>query len=99
MALQRTLRPVTGYLFVATHVLMQWAMWVDEGYFDFRWMKDPWNWVIYFIYTTLLFGIEWLYYRFIFRDRLGWIFATVLSFLAGVLTMMILLWSIFSAWR
>ena len=29
-------------------------MWMDEGYYDFRWMSDGWNWVIYFVYTTII---------------------------------------------
>ena len=38
-------------------------MWMDEGYYDFRWMSDGWNWVIYFVYTTLIAAFSMGFYR------------------------------------
>ena len=42
-------------------------MWMDEGYYDFRWMSDGWNWVIYFVYTTMISAISIAFYRLTFR--------------------------------
>jgi hypothetical protein len=41
-------------------------MWMDEGYYDFRWMSDGWNWVIYFVYTTMISAISIAFYRLTF---------------------------------
>ena len=48
------------------HLVCQFLMWMDEGYYDFRWMSDGWNWVIYFIYTTLIFFIGAAFYLLVF---------------------------------
>ena len=41
-------------------------MWMDEGYYDFRWMSDGWNWIIYFIYTTLIAAFSIGFHRIAF---------------------------------
>lgn len=46
-------------------------MWMDEGYYDFRWMSDGWNWVIYFVYTTMISAISIAFYRVIFGKSKG----------------------------
>lgn len=34
----------------------QFLFYLDEGYHDFRWMKQPGNWIAFFIYMALLLG-------------------------------------------
>ena len=46
-------------------------MWMDEGYYDFRWMSDGWNWVIYFVYTTLIAAFSIAFHRVAFRNSSG----------------------------
>ncbi len=46
-------------------------MWMDEGYYDFRWMSDGWNWVIYFVYTTLIAAFSIAFHRATFRNSKG----------------------------
>ena len=46
-------------------------MWMDEGYYDFRWMSDGWNWVIYFVYTTLIATFSMGFYRVAFGQSKG----------------------------
>ena len=43
-------------------------MWMDEGYYDFRWMSDGWNWVIYFVYTTIITAFSIAFHRVAFRN-------------------------------
>ena len=68
-------------------------MWMDEGYYDFRWMRDGWNWVVYAIYTTvvyiLCFGINLTVFR--KRDRFnrwGILVSTIAGF--GIFTFILL---------
>jgi len=30
---------------------------IDEGYNDFRWMKDPGNWVVFVIYVVGIYAV------------------------------------------
>lgn len=46
-------------------------MWMDEGYYDFRWMSDVWNWVIYFVYTTIITAFSIAFHRLAFRTSKG----------------------------
>lgn len=49
------------------HLISQFLMWMDEGYYDFRWMSDGWNWVIYFVYTSLIYVLSFGAYLLLFR--------------------------------
>ena len=46
-------------------------MWMDEGYYDFRWMSDAWNWVIYFVYTTIITAFSIAFHRLAFGNSKG----------------------------
>ncbi|HTN45923.1 MAG TPA: hypothetical protein VL098_06205 [Flavipsychrobacter sp.] len=43
-------------LFVVANVITQVLFFIDEGYNDFRWMKEPGNWLVYLIYILIIFG-------------------------------------------
>ena len=65
--MSRTLHNATaGFMLLWVHLVCQFLMWMDEGYYDFRWMSDGWNWFIYFIYTTLIFFISAGFYGLVF---------------------------------
>ena len=78
------------------HLVCQFLMWIDEGYYDFWWMSDGWNWVIYFIYTTLIFFISAGFYWLVFGKgrRSPWKvgFSVFIGFvlMAGVLLLLYL---------
>jgi hypothetical protein len=67
---------------------------MDEGYYDFRWMSDVWNWVIYFIYTTLIFFISVGFYWLVFGKgqrspwKVGLSVFVGFVFMAGVLLLL-----------
>lgn len=42
---------------------------IDEGYYDFRWMRDPGNWLVFAMYVALLTGAQVLAGFLIFRRR------------------------------
>jgi hypothetical protein len=43
-------------LFIISNIITQVLFFIDEGYNDFRWMKEPGNWFVYFIYILAIFG-------------------------------------------
>jgi hypothetical protein len=70
---------------VATIVIVLFLFYIDEGYYDFRWMKEWGNWVVFIIYLLIVFPIMWLL-AFIFTRRLaGWKQYLVLSFVGLLL--------------
>ena len=58
-------------IFLWVHIVSQFFMWMDEGFYDFRWMSDGWNWVIYFVYTSLISAFSIAFYRVAFRNTKG----------------------------
>ena len=64
---------------IATFVVVMFLFYIDEGYYDFRWMNEWGNWVVFCIYLILVFPLMWLL-AFIFTRRLsGWKHYLVLS--------------------
>ena len=58
-------------IFLWVHIVSQFFMWMDEGFYDFRWMSDGWNWVIYFVYTSLIAAFSIAFHRVAFRNTKG----------------------------
>jgi len=52
---------VTGLLFF-----------IDEGYYDMRWVEDPGNWFIFFVYSGIILGGQLLIREFMFKKYNGW---------------------------
>jgi len=44
---------------------------IDEGYYDFRWMANTGNWVVFFIYFIILLPIQVGISEFVFRRATG----------------------------
>lgn len=53
---------------VIAFVAAQFLFFVDEGYYDFRWMSKWGNWIVFFIYFAFLLGGQ-LLIRFTFFRR------------------------------
>lgn len=60
---------------------------IDEGYYDFRWMLSWGNWIVFGIYIILLFPVQWLISRFLFVNFIGWKKALLMFFVGIPLTM------------
>lgn len=47
-----------------TFVVLNYLFYLDEGYFDFRWMKSGGNWIVFFAYwivsSVLIFSFIYL---------------------------------------
>ena len=38
--------------------ILSFFFFIDEGYYDFRWMADPGNWLVFFIYFIILYPVQ-----------------------------------------
>ncbi|UOK41785.1 MULTISPECIES: hypothetical protein [Flavobacterium] len=38
-------------------IVAQFLFFIDEGYYNFRWMKDLGNWMVFVVYFFVLFGM------------------------------------------
>lgn len=51
--------------FIIANIITQFLFFMDEGWYDFRWMKSWGNWVAYLIYVLLIWGVSlglrWVY--------------------------------------
>lgn len=81
--------------FLAAFAIVMFLFFIDEGYYDFRWMKEWGNWFVFGLYLVLVFPIMWLIARFTFPRATGW--AKTISVLAIgfalALTVTLLFWS------
>lgn len=45
---------------VATFIIVMFLFYIDEGYYDFRWMRNVGNWLMFVVYLALVFPMQWL---------------------------------------
>ncbi len=50
--------------FVSALLIVLFLFFIDEGYYDFRWMTDPGNWLAFLMYLAVFFVIQSLIYNF-----------------------------------
>lgn len=50
-------RSAYGRIFLASLSITMFLFFIDEGYYDFRWMKRVGNWIPFVIYLSLIFGL------------------------------------------
>lgn len=43
--------------FLIANIVIQFLCYIDEGDYDFNWMKDPSNWIFYILYVIVLWLI------------------------------------------
>lgn len=50
--------------FVVAFLITNFLFFIDEGYYDFRWMKEAGNWFVFLVYVLIQFagqlGVFWL---------------------------------------
>ena len=67
--------PASTYSWLAplasTLGILLFFFFIDEGYYDFRWMADAGNWVVFFIYFIVLFPVQLGISEFILRKVSG----------------------------
>lgn len=52
-------------------MIVLYVSYIDEGYNDFRWMKNPGDWIFFFLYSGFLFGIQLLASRLVLTNYHG----------------------------
>lgn len=52
--------------------IVMFLFFIDEGYYDFRWMKEPGNWVVFVVYMLIFFPVQWGISHFVFHKLNGW---------------------------
>ena len=56
-----------SYLFLIISVVASlFVFYIDEGYYNFQWMKSWGNWIVFIIYAGIIFLVQQLF-AFIFR--------------------------------
>ena len=53
--------------FLSAFLIVMVLFFIDEGYYDFRWMKDGGNWVVFGFYMAFFFTLQMLIYHFLLR--------------------------------
>lgn len=67
---------------VSAFLITMFLGFIDEGYYDFRWMTDIWNWVILGIYGVAIFFFQLLFAK-LFLARFSGNGKLVVSLIAG----------------
>lgn len=56
---------------------------IDEGYYNFNWMRQAWHWAIFFMYAAFLFiGEMIILFLFFRKPTTGW--ATFTKYFLGL---------------
>jgi len=45
---------------LATVAVVFFLFFIDEGYYDLRWMGDAGNWFMFLVYLAFVFPVQWL---------------------------------------
>ena len=75
-------------------ILTNILFFMDEGYYDFRWMKDPGNWIAFLIYSIPVFLMQLLFFHILLKKYTS-SGKILLSLLGGVLSGLILVLGFF----
>jgi len=54
LTIPKRLSPFLVHLVVSV-VLTTFLFWLDEGYYNFNWTKNLWNWLFFVIYASAMF--------------------------------------------
>lgn len=78
--------------FLSALGIVMFLFFIDEGYYDFRWMGDPGNWIVFGLYMGIMFLFQWLISHFLLRRLHGT--RKAIAMLAGVMpaTIILFLW-------
>lgn len=72
--------------FLSALFIVMFLFFIDEGYYDFRWMGDIGNWIVFVVYLAIFFPFQWLISHFVFRNVFGWKKVGIMMFLAVPVT-------------
>lgn len=79
---------------VSTFLIVMVLFFVDEGYYDFRWMGEWGNWIVFVMYMIIFFPIQWVISHFLFRKFEDWK-KIAMMVLLSVPTSLLIFWLVF----
>ncbi len=80
-------------LLIVSFLFVNFLFFIDEGWYDLRWMKQPGNWLVFALYLGILFGSQMIFYTWICR-RLQRSDRIMLSAIGGMALLFIVVFSI-----
>ena len=87
---------IRSYRLLASALLVtNLLFFIDEGYYDFRWMLDIGNWLIFIIYTCGLFVLQMLFFEIVLRSYRGpgkLLFSIIGGLLVAIILIAWLVW-------
>lgn len=75
--------------FLSAFLITMFLFFIDEGYYDFRWMREWGNWIVFVIYLFLLFPLQWLLARFLLGKFRSWTKALMMLLIGIPLTLVL----------
>lgn len=86
-------------LLTSAIVITLYLFYLDEGYYNFKWMSNPGNWIMFVIYVGIFFSCQFLVSTLLLK-RLKGLKKTIFSILGGGIAVMILVLIIamFTSW-
>ncbi len=80
-------------LLIVSFLFVNFLFFIDEGWYDLRWMKQPGNWLAFALYLGILFGSQMIFHTWI-CCRLQRSDRIVLSAIGGVVLLFIVVFAI-----
>lgn len=62
-------RAILLQMFISTVLLMNVLFFIDEGWYDLRWMQQAGNWFVFGVYCIILFLLQSLCYWIILANK------------------------------
>jgi hypothetical protein len=80
--------------FIAALLIVLFLFFIDEGYYDFRWMREWGNWFVFGIYLLIFFPVQWIIAHYLLRSVKRWKKVAVMVLISLPLTLAFL-WLVF----
>jgi putative effector of murein hydrolase len=84
---------VVNKLLLASFIITQILFFIDEGYYDFRWMKEFGNWMVFIIYMGVLFGLQTLLFfllRVFLKNNISLLTSVIAGTVVGIYFLVLL---------
>ena len=78
--------------FLSALLIVLFMFFIDEGYYDFRWMLNWGNWIVFVIYLAIFFPVQWIIARFLLRKFHGMTKVWMMLFIGIPLTVLLFIW-------
>ena len=84
-----------GPALLTSLLIVLFLFYIDEGYYNFTWMFQAGNWIVFFVYFIFTFTLMWIISHFLLGWLTGWLkWFTVL--VTGFGITLVLIFTLFS---